>query len=259
MEQITCPHCGAHELEGIRCAYCGSQLLKGEPEDMYSPFTEKDSYTIPVGEYVGCNCNVVLQEDAIVVRQFVIGQKGNRYNTRIPYNQIDGVFFYRPEYKWAAIGHIIIRWAGNRNVAYVDPRKYNGTLKQRDEQGLITFDNLDEQIFYQIYCFVKSVAPGSVTNAIFTPSANGVGKEAFSGSVDFEGMFKRYSPYRDVAIRALCKSSKMDAKLARVLVDADFDQRQTALYAERPPLAIRDLNRVVRKAIKEKQKWTVKL
>lgn len=99
VDAINCPNCGAHELEGKFCAYCGTQLLKEEPEIEIDPFMEEDSFELPVGEYKGTNCSVILEESA-----FLISRSGGKKCVRIPYNELHGLYYYRPKDKFGAWG-----------------------------------------------------------------------------------------------------------------------------------------------------------
>ena len=54
------------------------------------------------------------------------------------------------------------------------------------------------------------------------------------------------SPYRELAVKALCNHTRMEAQAARAFVDELFDSRQQAKYEEFPLEAIRDLNKIVR-------------
>lgn len=260
MDEINCPNCGAHELHGRFCAYCGTQLFQDEPEELLNLDGVKDSYDIPVGEYIGCNCNVVLETNAIAIKQFFFSQSGRISEVRIPFDQIVGAYYFRPEDKYITWGYIVLRWTQNAHLPLPDRKKIKKlSFKENVEHSVITFDGPDEQVFYQIYCMVKSKAPFWVQSWIDNPPVSVSGQNVMVQSINFDAYFHQFSPHRDRAITALCKRTGMNRKTAKILIDEAFDQLQSVLYADDSSLAVRDLNRAVRRAVLENKKYTVKL
>ena len=99
---MFCPNCGKDCGNGKFCSSCGTKLFQETEEQ---PFEMNDSYAIPKGEFKGYGSYMKLEENAFVIHnQFALGKQ-----IRIPYNQITGVLYVRPEKKLLSNGYLFVR------------------------------------------------------------------------------------------------------------------------------------------------------
>lgn len=242
-----CPNCGASELNGKFCAYCGTQLIADKDLPMVDPFRQKDTFDIPVGEYKGCNCNVVLMQDALMIRSFVLGGSGNYNNVVIPYKDISGIFFYRSEPKFGSAGYIVIRWPGNQYLPIPSRKGCNTNNKQ---ETIITYSFNTEFFYTQLFWFLLSMAGERVAYWIDEPTGFAKYSSNVAIGVAYDAYFEKFSPYRDLAANELAKRTKLKKVRAEALIHKAFDIRQERLYMSDPKLAIRDFNRIIQYAIR---------
>ena len=229
---MPCPQCGGTELEGKRCAFCGLQLLDLTQGFQETP-AEEDSFEIPVGRYytIGKFCWLHLEKNAVTITNAILGVHAK---VKVPYQQIVEVQYMR------RCGKLLIRWKGE-----VDGQ-FRKRVMQRKE-NFLQFTQDRDIIFYHIYYLLKYLAPTATCTATIPP-AEVSSRSMLTHYLDLDAYFARYNPHRSQAAAALRRDTGMGERDATALIDGLFDKRQEEQYAENPTAAVRDLNRIVRRA-----------
>ena len=253
---FVCPNCGGNQLRGRYCAFCDSQILDQSVLNAAERADKQDSFDIPVGEYQGTNCNVVLGREEFTIRHFTFFESGNVCNLTIPYRKIVKLHYYRPKDKFATWGYIVVRWTENQHLP-IPARKQCDALSHKQEQALICFSREDEPIFIHIFWLLQSQASGCVEFVIDDLDPIPAGVAPILQSINMDDYFQRHNPYRGNAVKELMRSTGLNAKKARTVVHNAFDSRQKELYRMDRELAVRDLNRLGRKAVKEGWSWVL--
>lgn len=233
---MPCPHCGGTKLEGQNCAFCGAQLLDPLQQPQQTD-TQEDSYEFPVGSYMSSIGDFLnLGNVSLSITKGILFKK---IKTSIPYDQMNKVMLVRPRKDDASFGYLLFRYQDNKEVPIPDTGKFGP-----DKTTLIVRANKID-LFYHIFCVLRTVVPASAEFSIVTPPMTEGRLEKLAAEVNMGASFERFAPYRDRAVEYVCKAVDAEEKEARILVDTAFDARQAEMYAANPALAVRDLNRIL--------------
>lgn len=111
--------------------------------------------------------------------------------------------------------------------------------------------NTDASLFYHIYCLLKTLAP---SNAEFRlQMQTSTAQEGDYSEQDGKLLFERFSPHRELAIKAMCVELRASYKEAYDFVNTVFDERQKTVYDQDPSAVIRDLNLVLQERKRQEE------
>ena len=237
-----CPQCGGTEISNGRCAFCGVQLVVESPKH-HGLDLEEVSSEIPCGTYDGVTSSLTLYEQACVVRTTILFFK--KYETQIRYDQITAVTYVRSMFSSFSTGHLLFRWAGNKNV----PIPANNNFAA-DATTVSTSTGIDT-LFYHIYYMLKAVAPKTAEFKMVIPPVDIPDLDMLAAQIDLDSYFERFAPYRSQAVEEMCKRHGVSKDAATALVNKVFDARQKEIYEKNPMEAIWDLNLIVKRKNKE--------
>lgn len=236
MRQFRCPYCGGNELQGRCCAYCDSIILEEDPKETQQvPAKQEQPPAISVyREYEACNCTLTLEQDAFVIRNYLIGKKAELNKTRIPYDEIRALYFLRPEPKFASAGYIIVRWTENADLP-IPPRQKCGGARGRQDETILSVLSSAEAFYFLIFLFLRSKAPAGIRWEIddpepWTPEAAAIGEDALSW------YFEKYNPHYDRAATELSKGMGIPGKNANLAMRKIFIKKQLEMYESNPQL-----------------------
>lgn len=263
MRRFRCPYCGGNELQGRFCAYCDSLILEEEPQETPQaparqektvealPVTKRDVPDVSVyREYHGLNTLVELQADGFVVVHKILGQPDRR--NRIRYEDIRGLYYFRPENKFSAYGYIVIRWTGNEHLPVPIRKECTRSLLREEETMIGVCSGQQDWVFTSVFWFLRSMAPAGIPWQIDCADHLPPNADALTHQADFDWHFANCSPVRESAVYLLRKELSLDKKKARALVNKVFDQKQAVLYEEDTNQAKWDLQVMVKLALNER-------
>ena len=236
---MFCPNCGNDCGNDKFCTACQASVSQPNAQ------TEAKSYTIPCGLYKGVSSALTLYDEACVLCTTGVGFK--KYETRIPYDKITAVVYERPLYKATSLGHLLIRWEGNRDLPIPAPNRFSV-----DQTTVTTATGIDT-IFYHIFYMLKALAPATASFDMIIPDAKIPGVEELMQKVDAQAYFDKYAPYRDKAVEEMRRETGATLEQAKETINRIFDARQKPIYDADPMAAISDLNRLANKQLYAKE------
>lgn len=230
---MFCPNCGNNCADANFCSNCGTKLQKKDEEGQG---VEQRVWEIPVGVYKVYGGHIALGPTWIEIYKKKNLQAKNHI-VRFPYTQLTGVSYGRNH--GLEGGFAAVRWEGNQDLPI--PRNFGEAL--RDATSIQT-DSPSDLLFYHICCFLYTfVDPLSGDAPVYAREGY---DDVSLPEQDLSSYYERYNPYRLDAAEALRENTYMTRKEAARLVDAYFDKRQKAEYAEDASAALRDLNKILR-------------
>jgi hypothetical protein len=219
---------------------CGTKLpQKGEEVQA----AERRVWEIPAGVYKTFGGYIALGPTWMEIHK-----KGNlkakNYTVRFLYAQLTGVSYARNN--GLEGGFASIRWKENCHLAI--PKNFNEAFRDATSIQIATPDDL---LFYHICCFLYTFAdPVSGDAPVYAMESC---DDVTSTEQDLSSYYEKYNPYRADAVEALRENTYMTRKEAEQLIDAYFDKRQKAEYAEDATAALRDLNIILGTPDKERR------
>lgn len=243
----TSLYCGGTMPEGGYCPLCGARLK----ETVTQKKTEEDfSADIPCGLYRGVMSSITLYDTACVVMQ--TPRLFKKHETRIPYNQITSLMYFRAGYIEGTLGYLLIRWEGNKNEPIPEGKQLGRDLTT------VVIPEEDDTLFYHIYYMLKAMAPQSAEFKMYVPSVDVYGSSDVINSSDLNSYFRMYAPFREKAAEALRQTTGVKLIVAKSLIKSNFDAQQKVKYDAAPIEAIGDLNRIVKEIQRQKAEQLAK-
>ena len=237
---MFCPNCGNNCSDANFCPKCGTKLpQKGEE----SQVSEQRVWEIPAGVYKTFGGYIALGPTWMEIHKKK-SLNSKDHTIKFPYTQLTGVSYGRNN--GLDGGFAAVRWEGNRDLPI--PKNFGEALWDATS---IQTDSLNDLLFYHICCFLYTfVNPSSGDAPVYARECY---DDLPSTGQDLSSYYENYNPYRDKAIAALRENTYMTRKEATRLIDAYFDKRQKAEYAEDATAALRDLNIILGKPDKERR------
>lgn len=241
---MFCPNCGNNCGDAKFCTECGTKLhqdtmshrvpVPSQPKATNSP---KRRIDIPTTMGFSGRRGVVSLFDSAV--SVTTGGINNPTKTRIPFDQLVTVKYLRPSPDGWHLGALLFRGEANKEVPIPDTR-------HMEFDSTAVAISLDEDLlFYHIFHTLKALAPPSASFEVILPKIKIRKLEEAAQNIDMDYFWNQYAPFRQQAVTAICDKYRINRKIARVLVDREFDSRQKLQYEKNPLEAIRDLNLIV--------------
>ncbi len=237
---MFCPNCGNDCADMKFCPMCGTKLPKKGEEGQVS---EQRVWGIPDGVYKAFGGYIALGPTWMEIHKKK-NLKAKNHTVRFPYTQLTGVSYGRNN--GLEGGFAAVRWEGNRDLPI--PKDFGEALWDATS---IQTDSPSDLLFYHICCFLYTFVNPSSSNAPMY--ARECYDDLPSTEQDLSSYYEKYKPYRVDAAEALRANTYMTRKEAERLIDAYFDKRQKAEYAEDTSAALRDLNKILRTPEDEKR------
>ncbi len=212
---MPCPHCGGLELEGDRCAFCGVLLVNGREQT-----EEALPYESLFQRYGSVFCGIQLAESVMKLTIRSVFKTSVRV---VAYHQLREVTYYRTD---RMAGHITFRWQGERREEFVD---------------YCVSNNDDVGHFFVLLFVIKSLSPPYVQFRMGDLGRNIASLPPIYGAIDWDDYFQRFAPYRNRAVKALCRDYALEAIQAWQMVHIFFEERQLKRYERDTQLAVQDM------------------
>ena len=237
---MFCPNCGNNCSDANFCPKCGTKLpQKGEEVQA----AERRVWEIPVGVYKTFGGHIALGPTWMEIHKKK-NLKSKDHTIKFPYTQLTGVSYARNN--GLEGGFASIRWKENCHLPM--PKNFNEAFRDATSIQIAFSDDL---LFYHICCFLYTFAdPVSGDAPVYAIESC---DDVTSTEQDLSSYYEKYNPYRADAVEALRENTYMTRKEAEQLIDAYFDKRQKAEYAEDTTAALRDLNIILGKPDKERR------
>jgi len=237
---MFCPNCGNDCATMKFCPMCGTKLPQKSEEVQAA---ERRVWEIPAGVYKTFGGYIALGPTWMEIHKKK-SLNSKDHTIKFPYTQLTGVSYGRNH--GLDGGFAAVRWEGNRDLPM--PKNFGEALWDATS---IQTDSLNDLLFYHICCFLYTfVNPSSGDAPVYALECY---DDLPSTGQDLSSYYENYNPYRDKAIAALRENTYMTRKEATRLIDAYFDKKQKAEYAEDATAALRDLNIILGKPDKERR------
>lgn len=217
---IPCPNCGGTKLDGGCCAFCGAQLVLNATINVDN---EEDSFVLP-RIYNTLGDSIDLEENSFIYRKRPLFSK--KYHAHeIMYAQIEAVTYFRKD------------------------KDQNGVIIEYNAEGLQKLEispYRNTEILYQLFCYLKTVAPSSVVFKVDEQYLSSDVEDKWRRRFDTEIFFNMYNPYQKRARKKIQELTGLPTREACSIAAKVICERQNELYSVNPSMAIRDLNRAIR-------------